>query len=395
MQSTKPVGVAVSGGGDSIGLLHILAQAAGDQRHLLRVATVDHGLRDASRSEAEFVAQTCAELGIEHDILTWGDAPSGNLQAAARAARYDLLADWATAHGLSSVLLGHTQDDRAETFLMRLARGSGVDGLAAMGRRRRWKDVEFLRPMLDTSRASIRSYLSAQGLSWIDDPSNDDDAFDRVKARKALLALEPLGLTADRLIDTAHRMGLASTALMQVAVDVANRSVNATSGDVVVDLEPFAQAPHETQLRLLAAGLCWVSGNPYRPRFSSVSALLDAHYAGRAQTLHGCFVTGDRDSMRIAREYNAIKDTACASDQIWDGRWIVDGPHTGALTIRTLGESIKDVPDWRDLELPRASLMASPAVFDGKTLISAPIAGLQNGFSARIVADFMSFLLSR
>ncbi len=131
---TGPLGIAVSGGSDSLALLHLMVEWG---RAPLRCVTVDHRLRDASAEEAAQVAEICAALGIAHDTLTWdGWDGQGNLAAEARRARYALLADWAVTHGLTGIALGHTQDDIAETLLMRLARRAGVDGLAAMPQRR-------------------------------------------------------------------------------------------------------------------------------------------------------------------------------------------------------------------------------------------------------------------
>ena len=128
-----PVGVAVSGGSDSTALLALVrAWAEAEGRSVLAV-TVDHRLRPESAGEAGVVAELCARLGVGHATRVWADAPGrGNLQASARAARQHLIGAWAREAGLAAVALGHTLDDQAETVLLRLARGSGVDGLAAM-----------------------------------------------------------------------------------------------------------------------------------------------------------------------------------------------------------------------------------------------------------------------
>jgi tRNA(Ile)-lysidine synthase len=379
-----------------MGLLHAMHDWSTLAGRTLRVATVDHGLRSESRTEAKFVARVCRDLDITQDILTWNATPEGNLQAAARTARYDLLTVWAKTNDVACVLLGHTEDDRAETFMMRLARGSGVDGLAGMGGHRRWNGVLWGRPLLDTSRAVIRKSLTLRAAPWIDDPSNDDDRFDRVKARAALAALAPLGLTKERLNETAFRMSVARDALEAKAVEAAKTCVELQSGDVVINLQTLNRfVPLDLQWRIVSAGLCFVSSNRYRPRLKRVSDLIMLQHLAKARTLHGAHVSGDRDEMRITREANAVKNEVRSGGETWDARWQIDGPLTPDLTICALGDHIKDVPDWRDSVLPRASLMASPAVFDGDTLIAAPIAGYKNGFSARIVADFESFLVSR
>ena len=140
------LGVAVSGGSDSTALLHLAAGWAARNNVKLRVATVDHRLRAASADEARQVSRQASALDLAHHTLDWTGAPVGNLQNAAREARKALLGDWARRHGLDAVLLGHTATDQAETVLLRLARGSGVDGLAGMTPQSRDYGVTWLRP---------------------------------------------------------------------------------------------------------------------------------------------------------------------------------------------------------------------------------------------------------
>jgi tRNA(Ile)-lysidine synthase len=194
------LGVAVSGGGDSTALLVIAARWAHARGHAISAATVDHGLRAGSAAEAAGVAALCARLGIPHETLRAGNLrdAGGNLAAAARDARFALLGGWARAQGLSAVLLGHTMDDQAETVLMRLARGSGAEGLSAMQAVLERAGVVWLRPLLGARRAALREVLRAEGISWVEDPSNEDAQYDRVKARQALAALAPQGIDVER-----------------------------------------------------------------------------------------------------------------------------------------------------------------------------------------------------
>ena len=182
------IGIAFSGGGDSTALMH-LARDWARGRHLM-VATVDHGLRAESAAEAVLCHRAAAGLGLPHATLLWQrGTEAGNLMAAARDARLRLLSGWAARNRLEAVLLGHTQDDQAETVLMRLARGSGVDGLAGMAPRRDAFAMTWLRPMLEVSRAELRDWLESRGIGWLDDPSNDNSDYDRVRIRKADAAL--------------------------------------------------------------------------------------------------------------------------------------------------------------------------------------------------------------
>lgn len=408
------IGVAVSGGSDSLALLVLAHDWAKQHRFDLRAVTVDHRLRSEAAEEIAHVASVCRDLGIPHNVLVWdGWDGSGNLQAEARAARYALIDGWIADHGLDFVLLGHTADDQAETFLMRLARGSGVDGLAGMASS---KD-EYLRPLLGTTRQALRDMLSARHIEWCEDPSNEDDRFDRIKARKMMGHLAELGLTQDRILQTAQHMASAKLALEWAAYEFAKSKIIQQDGDLLIPVKTFYGVGGDTQSRVISGAIRWIGGGAYRPRYESLFEMAQRVAKGEKRTLQGVIFSKEGQMIRLAREFNKAFEAPLVeavfegpnSFVIWDQRWGVsqsdEKPNwfdlkrsvkaAPNLTIRALGESLKDVPDWRETGLPRASLMASPAVFDGETLISAPIAGLQNGFSARIVADYQSFLLSR
>ncbi len=253
------IGVAVSGGGDSSALLHLMADwrdAGGPEVHAV---TVDHGLRAGSAAEAAAVARAAAVRGVGHDVLAWSRPSRGNLEAAARVGRIALIADWARARGIGDVALGHTADDQAETVLMRLARGSGVDGLAGMAALREAAGLRWWRPLLAARRGDLRDWLRARGISWIEDPMNDDPAFDRVKARRALEVLAPLGVTVEGLVATAGWMALARGALEAACLGAQGAVWRVEAGDVVFAAAPFFDLPEELRLRLLTAALRWVA----------------------------------------------------------------------------------------------------------------------------------------
>ncbi|MGV8951126.1 MAG: tRNA lysidine(34) synthetase TilS, partial [Cypionkella sp.] len=197
-KGVQRLAVAVSGGSDSLALLHLAHQAAGQLGWDLQAVTVDHGLRDEAAQEAAQVGAICAGLGVPHQVLRWDHGEiSGNLQDQARRARYALMTDWARAQGIARVWIGHTADDQAETFLMGLSRAAGLDGLSGM--RPDWVEagVRFERPLLGVSRANLRAYLTRRGVVWLEDPSNQNDRFARVRARRALTMLQPLGITVE------------------------------------------------------------------------------------------------------------------------------------------------------------------------------------------------------
>lgn len=393
---TGALGVAVSGGGDSLALLHLMADWGGAP---LRCVTVDHGLRAASAAEASQVAAHCAGVGIAHDTLTWqGWDEQGNLSAAARRARYALMADWAQAHGLSGVVLGHTRDDVSETLLMRLARRAGVDGLAAMPACRAEGPVTLHRPLLEASRAELRAYLDARGMKWIEDPTNTDGRYRRTQARRALDLLAPVGITTDALADVAGHLAEARGTLGHYAAAEARALVRVQHGDLEIAADAFLALRGDIARRILAAGLRWITGAGYAPRGPEVERLLASLAEGQGGTLAGCRVTAVRGTIRLAREFAAASAATAAPGAPWDGRWRVTGPETPGAQIRALGpEGRKACTCWRDSGLPVHSAEALPAVWQGDTLIAAPRTGMANGWVAeplRGAADLQAMLLS-
>lgn len=379
------IGVAVSGGSDSVALLHLSVQLAGPTRTPIRAATVDHRLRAEAALEARRVGDLCRHLGIAHDILRWDDkAGTGNLQARARDARYSLLARWARNRGIGAILLGHTADDLAETFLMRLARRSGVDGLSPMARSFRRDEVLFHRPLWRQARSDLRSYLVREGVAWSEDPGNEDGRFERARARRAMRVLSELGIGADGLRAVSLNMEMARDALVFQAQEASRRIVAQDRGDLIFERDACLALPSETRRRLLQAALRWIGGSAYPSRARALADLEDAVRAGERMTLAGCDMTLERDAFRITREWSAVRDTVARSDAPWDrGRWRLDGSGPVHAHIRALGkDGLRECPDWRDTGLPRGSLLASPSVWLGEDLIAAPLAGRPEGWRA-------------
>jgi tRNA(Ile)-lysidine synthase len=387
------LGVAVSGGSDSLALLHVLHDWHAGGGPLPRAATVDHGLRPEAGEEAAQVARLCAGLGIGHDTLRWqGTSARGNLADAARRARYRLLAGWARRHGIADVAIGHTADDLAETFLMRLARGSGLDGLAAM--RDRWQEggVTFHRPLLALRREALRDLLRARGVAWADDPTNDDPAYARTRARAALAAMAPLDIGTDTLAATALRLRDARAALGHCARRAAQDIAREHGGDLLWRRDGFADLPDEIARRLLVAGLAWLNGRDYPPRGAAMAALLGAARAGRRMTLQGCVLSASGDHLRLAREYRAVAGLRAPAGTVWDGRWRATGG-SGRATVAPLGAAgLRACPDWRAGGLPHGSALASPGLWREGALLAAPLAGWPNGWRLDLLRGFDAYL---
>ena len=391
----RHIGVAVSGGGDSVALLDLLDHVGRGHGLTISAATVNHGLRPEAAHEAATVAAFCKARGIAHEILHWdGRAAPGNLQNVARNARYRLLADWARGQGIGVVALGHTQDDQAETVLMRLAREAGVDGLSGMPVGFTRHGVRWVRPLLDVSRARLRAYLVRRGVAWVDDPSNVDEGYERARVRRTLAALTPLGIGNETFANVAAQMADARRALAAVTRQTAQTATVEDRGDLLIDTARLDHAPADIRRRLLVGAIVWMSGAIYPPRRDDIARLLHDLGADTRQTLGGCLIERRGPTIRLTREARAVETLTCASDAVWDQRWQLVGPHHPALKIRALGQAVADCPDWRATGMPRNSLLASPAIWHGDTLVAAPLAGYNTGWQARIVADFATSLIT-
>ena len=396
--AVRPLAIGVSGGSDSRALLELTALLRDRLSLDLHCLTVDHGLRGASAAEAAAVARRCAVLGIPHATLQWeGTKPSANLAAAAREARYRLMRSWRVANSVSTLAVAHTSNDAAETFLLRLARGSGVDGLSLMAERidegeENGVTLTLIRPLLDVSREDLRAVCRAVGADWIEDPTNEDLRFDRPKARKALKALEPLGITTDRLVKTARQMRRAREALDLDTVKLLGQALewNLALGWAALSVDSFRIAPREIALRAFAATLCTVAAAAYRPRLERLEAALDAILddgSGVNRTLHGCVIERATPGIvAISREAAACEGAVslkAGEERRWDGRFRVRVSRLG-LIARALGEDgvvaiRRDQADEIDpawAAAPRAARVATCAVYDGDEIVAAAGTGL-------------------
>jgi len=284
------VGVAVSGGPDSLALL-LLAVAA--RPGLVLAASVDHGLRAGSRAEAEMVARLCQRLGVEHDILTieWPAPPASALQEQARDARYRALGAWARRNGLAAVATGHHADDQAETLVMRLVRGAGVRGLAAMRHSAPLPGcagVTLLRPLLGWRRAELGAVVAGAGIEAADDPSNRDEQHERVRVRRLLAQspwLDPVSLANS----SAHLA--AADAAIEWAVTREVAAVRSEAGGLYY--RP-GDAPPEIRRRVAAQLVTMLAseGNGSQLRGRELDRLLGEIDAGRTTTLRGVQASG-------------------------------------------------------------------------------------------------------
>ncbi|MBL0933360.1 MAG: tRNA lysidine(34) synthetase TilS [Rhizobiaceae bacterium] len=349
--------VAISGGSDSSALLHLFKSFADRHAPALRIvaATVDHGLRAASADEAGMVAQLCAGLGIDHVTLRWqGEKPATGIQAAARLARYRLLDEAAQKAGADIVLLGHTADDQSETVAMRHARGFGDEfrrGDAGMAPAVLYADrTWFIRPFLATPREALRDHLRAVGLGWIDDPTNRDRTYERVRIRQ------------DRPDNTPdHRARLADSAR---AAELISSFVSRPAPGLL-RLDPVV-LESLTALRLLLAVAGGAEHLPDAERSEKLVAVLRQEKA-RA-TLSRAVIDKRHGTIWLHRENRGLPAPAeLAVDAIWDGRFRAVAPTAHAELIAPIGRAAADfappAPPGASQALVLAALRAEPGLW--------------------------------
>ncbi len=387
LREAKGLVLAVSGGPDSTALMALVAAWA--ERPRVLVVTVDHGLRPEAADEAAMVAENAKHLGLPVQIVRAGQiAGRGNLQAAAREVRYALLADAARAAGHDTIVTAHHRDDQAETLLMRLARGSGVYGLAAMAHRTEFDGLTLVRPLLGVSRQALASVVHESGIAFADDPSNADLRYDRVRMRQLLPSLADHGLTVERLAETAGRLGRAAEAIDAQATEILEQAVTVDEFAVVRgDPSPFRAVHREVGLRAFGRLLQAVSGAHYTPGMKSLERLYPA-IAGEnsgpvRRTLHGAAVSISRDRFTVMREWGRRGPESLAvkpgDSVVFDGRFAVSVPGNNVLArpnrrqdrlcIGPLGKA----PLRANVAgIGRTALATLPGLFRGDMLIGLP-----------------------
>lgn len=376
--------LAVSGGADSMALMLLADRWRGRSKAtsiLVHTATVDHGLRPEARLEAEWVGDIAAKLGLPHRILSWDAAkPKSGIQQAARNARYRLLRDHATEIGAGVVVTAHHQDDQAETVLMRLARGSGIDGLAGMAP----LSDGIARPLLGLPKSRLVATLEHLGVTWREDPSNDSLAFERVRLRRVLPYLREAGLTAEPIATSANRLRRAASALDQITAEAWRTHVTLHDGLVAMMPEAlWCALPEEIRVRLivrLLRGFSHIDAARLLSRAEAIAArLLEPDF--RRQTTGGATIERTEDKLSVWREPGRLGLPTVklppGESALWDGRFAVSADRSApaAVEVRAVG-----LPALRKIRshaqrlpmLPDRILATAPGFWAGETLVSVP-----------------------
>jgi tRNA(Ile)-lysidine synthase len=364
--------LAVSGGSDSMALAVLAHRWALRRKGRCVALIVDHGLRKEAAAEARLVGRRLRALGIPHRILRWtGPKPASGIQAAARTARYDLLTGWCRRHGALHLLTAHQADDQAETVAMRLAHRSGETGLAAMPLVAARDGVRLVRPLLALHRSELCALLTVHKIDWVDDPSNQDLRFERIRLRSTLVPE-----ATQRMLARAATAGESRRTQDDAVADLLAAVRAMPEAWLTMPLSLFAGTSLPVARAALEQSLLCVSGDEHAPRGERLDRLLaelrePASFRGR--TLGGCRLLRWQGSLAICRELAAIAPKVPVGPNgslRWDGRFDVRigaGRHPG-LTVRPLG-TVDPVPQTlherrRSAGLPGPVAASLPALCD-------------------------------
>ncbi|MCG8356715.1 MAG: tRNA lysidine(34) synthetase TilS [Kiloniellales bacterium] len=399
--------VGVSGGADSLALALLLQAWARERGGAVTALTVDHGLRRGSGAEARRVAAIMESRGVVHRVLTWrGPKPQANRQAAAREARFGLMTAWCGRKGVLHLALAHHLEDQAETLMLRLARGSGLDGLAAMAPVVETSELRLLRPLLSVPKARLVAFLRALGQPWTEDPSNRDEGFARVRMRALMPVLAREGASAPRLAAAAGHLGRSRQAVEQGVAALLARSVGLhPAGHAWLEVGPLIAAPEEISLRALSRLLMTVGGSAYPPRLERLRRLFGRLKEGpeRAATLGGCRILPRHGKLLVVREPAAVPEIeiACGEQRHWDGRFRIavarpSGVRPASFRLGPLGAA-----GWAEIKArgaaveaagwPAAARAVCPALRDGRGLAAVPSLGFWRSAAIRRRVRFCRF----
>jgi tRNA(Ile)-lysidine synthase len=361
LEGVPHIAIAVSGGGDSMALLGLALQWRGSGVGLTAL-TVDHALREASADEAVQVARWCQDLGVPHHTLSWQhDVITSAVQAKARIARYELMANWCKAGNVPVLLTAHTIEDQAETVAMRQQRTKSEKSLAGIWPETQWNGIRVLRPLLGQQRATLRQFLEAIGQSWLEDPSNGNIGFERVRIRRDAPPVQ--------LAEIASASQSAITAARSVAEEWIKAELTIAPTGMInfappsfAALTPLVQ--DEVLLHLIALG---GGASPELARRKALVAWLISTEAGR-RTLGGVIFSKRKRQILVLREPARIaaapRNLGGAHPILWDQRFHVTGPEGSTVSSMNAFKLLK-----RIAEIPAMVWAGLPVVSRGEEIL--------------------------
>lgn len=383
-ESNPAVAVAVSGGADSMALTLLAQRWAQMKGGHVEAITIDHGLRSQSSDEARQVHEWCVARGISHHILTMPPlAQPGSVQEQAREVRYKMLTDWCKRHNILHLLTAHHQGDQAETLFFRLARGSGLSGLAGISPLSAMHGIRLLRPLLAISKKALNDFLDQNKQPWIEDPTNLKDDYTRNRIRKKIAETGISNNIISRANTLVSRLTCIRNSMEYNTFDQLTSYVSIfPQGYASANLDVLTGLPPDHAIRLLSCLITTVDGNIHPPRSHALERLYEALPslpASRRYTLGGCQIvySSKTRSILVCREPAAVHPATplhSGTSMLWDERFTIS--YKGALpllTVDSLGAAAaKQLHEQLRPSLPKVILSTLPALWHLETLVAVP-----------------------
>ena len=386
---SKPIALAVSGGPDSTALMFLVSKSKKIKKNDVTILTVDHALRKESKSEVDLVKSNAKRIGFKCKILKWnGVKPSSGIQEAARKARYSLMLSWCEKNSVNQLFLAHHLDDQVETFLMRLSKGSGVDGLSSMSNITINSSISLIRPFLEIPKNKLIVIANFSKMKWISDPSNLNSSYQRSRMRKLLPIFSEEGIDPHHINLVIKRMNSAKEALNEIVnanIDKYVKNMNDISYSL--SYESFNKLSPEILLRILERLIMISSGSIYPPRRSKLEKIhswLIKENEVSAKTLSGTVIRKRKDYVIFYRELKNCESSLnifpiTSRYLSWDNRFYLKLGKSKKLEVRSLGnEGVRIMKSKKLLKkngmnnIPLSAWKAAPSLWSKKRLISVP-----------------------
>ncbi len=369
-KSPSKIAVAVSGGADSLSLALLLKYAGIKFVALI----VDHGLRIESAKEASSVQKHLRRLKIESHILKWSDnKPKSNIHENARRARYKLLTNYCHENNIRYLLVAHTKNDQAETIMLRIFRGSGVDGISGIKKKTTMNGITVIRPLLDIKRGDIELFLKSKKIKWIDDPSNYNTKFERVRVRQLLSSFHDKDLWLDRLSLLGENASRSSDYIKKRVRSVFKKLIEIDKfGFISVPHSKFLKLHEEIALKLLVKIITRFSDKEHQPRLASLEKCYEQIISKKDTVLGGIEIKHHKDKVLFIRELKKVDKEI--KNGIWDNRFFITP--NNKFKIAPLGED-----GWKQVKSkvkkknwPHIKIVYSlPTLFEKKKVVACPL----------------------
>ncbi|ABD44830.1 tRNA(Ile)-lysidine synthetase [Ehrlichia chaffeensis str. Liberty] len=377
--------IAVSGGIDSMTLLHLSARYCNKNTPI--VLTVNHGLRPEAAQEALFVFQHSQNLNLKCHILNWhGKLPESNIQSSARRIRYKLLLQWCNENRIKYLMVAHQKNDQAETIMIRLERGSGLDGLAGMQEYTYLNGICILRPLLSASRTELLQYANKNNITWINDTSNNNKKYKRTLYRNMLEITDNPEVLINRLYTASEHIKRSLNCILHYVRLATDQCLEFTNlGHINIKLDIFLTLPEEISIRLLTYSIMSIGQQKYKPRYSKLSNIFSKIKNNKhkiAQTLCGCKITTNHNNIiSITREVSAIQElTINSATNIvieWDNRFKISIVNSNADNVTVSSLNNNYIPEELK-KLHREAVRCLPILKHKNKIVAYPLQNNSN-----------------